>query len=218
MIEFINVTKRYPVRGGYNTVLDSVSFVIGRHEKLGIMGRNGAGKSTSVRLLSGSELPTSGQIRRRMSVSWPLAFGGAFQSSLTGRDNIKFICRIYGVDYATAFDFVAEFSELGRYLKEPVKTYSSGMSARLAFAISMVVNFDCFLIDEVVSVGDSRFHEKCHHELFEKRKEHAFVIVSHDPSYVREHCDRVIVLSRGRMTHFDDVEQGIELYLRGDSS
>jgi capsular polysaccharide transport system ATP-binding protein len=180
------------------------------------MGRNGAGKSTSVRLLSGSELPTSGQICRRMSVSWPLAFGGAFQSSLTGRDNIKFICRIYGVDYSTAFDFVAEFAELGRYLQEPVKTYSSGMSARLAFAISMVVNFDCFLIDEVISVGDSRFHEKCRHELFEKRKDRAFVIVSHDPSYIREHCDRVIVLSQGRMTHFDDAEQGIEFYLRGD--
>lgn len=216
MIEFVNVTKRYPVRGGFNTVLDNVSFEIGRHENLGIMGRNGAGKSTSVRLLSGSELPTSGQIRRGMSVSWPLAFGGAFQSSLTGRDNIKFICRIYGVDYATAFDFVAEFSELGRYLQEPVKTYSSGMSARLAFAISMVVNFDCFLIDEVVAVGDSRFHEKCHEELFEKRKNHAFVIVSHDASYIREHCDRVIVLVDGRMVHFDDVEEGIELYLRGD--
>ena len=101
-----------------------------------------------------------------MSVSWPLAFGGAFQGALTGLDNLRFICRIYGVEPEGEIPFVEDFSELGIYLREPVKTYSSGMRARLAFAISMVIDFDCYLIDEIIAVGDARFHAKCEEELF----------------------------------------------------
>ena len=126
-----------------------------------------------------------------MSVSWPLAFGGAFQGSLTGIDNLRFICRIYGVDPRRQDRASSRnFSELGLYLREPVKSYSSGMRARLAFAISMVIEFDCFLIDEIIAVGDARFHEKCHHELFERRGDRAMIIVSHDAGYIRQHCTR----------------------------
>ena len=212
MIHIEHVTKRYGTRHGEVTVLDDVSLTIRPGEKVGILGRNGAGKSTMIRLISGAERPTAGHIRRDMSVSWPLAFGGAFQGSLTGLDNLRFICRVYGTSADDKIEFVQEFSELGRYLREPVKSYSSGMRARLAFAISMVVEFDCFLIDEIVAVGDSRFHEKCRIELFEKRKDRAMIIVSHDTGYVREHCQHAAVLVQGKMTSFDHVDDAFTFY------
>lgn len=212
MIHIEHVIKRYATRHGEVTVLDDVNLTIHPGEKVGILGRNGAGKSTIIRLISGAERPSSGLIQREMSVSWPLAFGGAFQGSLTGLDNLRFICRVYGKSTEDRIAYVQEFSELGRYLREPVKTYSAGMRARLAFAISMVVEFDCFLIDEIVAVGDSRFHEKCRVELFEKRKDRAMIIVSHDPGYVREHCDRAAVLVRGKLTTFDHVDEAFAFY------
>lgn len=212
MISVEHVTKCYDTRHGRVTVLNDVSLEIQRGEKVGILGRNGAGKSTMIRLISGAEQPTAGHIQRDMSVSWPLAFGGAFQSALTGMDNLRFICRIYGTSANDKVEYVQEFSELGRYLWEPVKTYSAGMRARLAFAISMVVEFDCFLIDEVVAVGDSRFHEKCSVELFEKRKDRAMIIVSHDAGYVRAHCDHAAVLVDGKLHRFESVDEALGFY------
>ena len=154
MIHIEHISKHYSTRQGPVIVLNDVSLVIKPGEKVGILGRNGAGKSTMIRLISGAERPSSGRIQRDMSVSWPLAFGGAFQGTLTGLDNLRFICRVYGTSTEDKIAYVQEFSELGRYLREPVKTYSAGMRARLAFAISMVVEFDCFLIDEIVAVGE----------------------------------------------------------------
>jgi capsular polysaccharide transport system ATP-binding protein len=213
MIRLDNICKDYRTRSGPVHVLNSVNLTINQGERVGILGRNGAGKSTLIRLISGAEQPTTGYIVRDMSVSWPLAFGGAFQSSLTGYDNMRFICRIYGTDPDDKEGFVQEFSELGAYLREPVRTYSAGMRARLAFAISMMVEFDCFLIDEIVAVGDARFHEKCHEELFVKRADRAMIIVSHDPNYIREHCHRAAVLSAGTMHHFDSMDESYDFYL-----
>lgn len=212
MISLKNVNKIYATRDGKKTVLDDVNLNIFKGQKLGVLGRNGAGKSTLIRLISGAELPTSGQVQRDMSISWPLAFSGSFQGSLTGIDNLKFICRIYNVPIKPAVDFVTEFSELGSYLREPVKTYSSGMRARLAFGISMAVEFDCFLIDEIVAVGDSTFHEKCRVELFEKRRDRAMIIVSHQPDYIREHCQHAAVLVNGRLEFFDNIEEAFYFY------
>ena len=212
MIKVENVTKSYATRHGVVTVLDDINFSVKPGEKVGVLGRNGAGKSTIIRLISGAERPTSGSITREMSVSWPLAFGGAFQGTLTGLDNLRFICRVYGASTEDKIEFVQEFSELGRYLREPVKTYSAGMRARLAFAISMAIEFDCFLIDEIVAVGDSRFHEKCRIELFEKRKDRAMILVSHDVGYVREHCQHAAVLIAGKLHAFDEVEHAFSFY------
>jgi capsular polysaccharide transport system ATP-binding protein len=212
MITLENVSKVYGTRQGPRTVLDGLNLRIAKGEKMGILGRNGAGKSTLIRLISGVELPTHGHIHRGISVSWPLAFGGAFQGSLTGLDNVRFICRVYDAPIAPAIAFVEDFSELGTYLREPVKKYSSGMRARLAFAISMAVEFDCFLIDEIVAVGDSRFHEKCHIELFEKRKDRAMIIVSHNAGYIREHCQHAAVLVAGKLHSFDQVEEALSYY------
>lgn len=212
MIRLTDVKKVYPTRSGPVEVLRDVNLTIRPGERVGILGRNGAGKSTLVRLVSGAELPTSGNVFRGMSVSWPLAFGGAFQGSLTGYDNLRFICRIYNVDPEEKVGFVEEFSELGIYLREPVKAYSSGMRARLAFAISMVIEFDCFLIDEIIAVGDARFHEKCHHELFERRGDRAMIIVSHDSGYIREHCTRAAVLVGGELHHSASLDDAFAFY------
>ena len=166
-----------------------------------------------MRLVSGAERPTEGRITRGMSVSWPLAFGGAFQTQLTGIDNVRFISRLYAQDPEANLAFVEEFAELGRYLREPVRNYSSGMRARLAFAISMIIEFDCFLIDEVAAVGDARFHERCNYELFDKRGDRAMMIISHDPGYLRDHCNRWAVLDAGRLTPFADFEAAHDHFL-----
>lgn len=212
MIQLRNINKVYPTRAGAVSILRDVNLTVGSGERVGILGRNGAGKSTLIRLISGAEFPTTGHVERYMSVSWPLAFGGAFQGSLTGLDNLRFICRIYGAKPEDKIAFVQEFSELGLYLREPVKSYSSGMRARLAFAISMVIEFDCFLIDEIIAVGDARFHEKCNFELFDKRGDRAMVIVSHDGGYIRDHCTRLAVLSAGELHHFDNMDDGFAFY------
>ena len=207
-----HVSKNYPTRMGQVPVLRDISFTVAPGEKIAILGRNGAGKSTLVRLISGAERPSSGRIQCDMTVSWPLAFGGAFQSTLTGLDNMRFICRLYGLDWKERVAFVEDFSELGHYLREPVRSYSSGMRARLAFAISMVVEFDCFLIDEIIAVGDARFHQKCHIELFERRADRAMIIVSHDAPYIRDHCDKVGVLHDGHLSMFNDIDEGYAYY------
>ncbi len=212
MIVLRDIQKSYSTRSGPVQVLRNVNLTIAPGERVGILGRNGAGKSTLIRLISGAEQPTRGRVERGMSVSWPLAFGGAFHGALTGYDNLRFICRIYGVDPEDKVAFVEDFSELGIYLREPVRSYSSGMRARLAFAISMVIEFDCFLIDEIVAVGDARFHEKCHHELFEKRKDRAMIIVSHQAEYVREHCTRAAVLAAGELIDTASLDEAFHIY------
>jgi capsular polysaccharide transport system ATP-binding protein len=212
MIRLEQVVKHYTTRSGLHTVLKGVDLNVSRGDKLGVLGRNGAGKSTLIRIVSGAELPNAGRVTRSMSVSWPLAFGGAFQGSLTGIDNARFICRVYDTDFKAVIPFVEEFSELGKYLREPVKTYSSGMRARLAFAISMAIEFDCFLIDEVIAVGDARFHEKCQRELFEKRGDRAMIIVSHEAHNIRDHCNRACVLNDGRLTEYPDLDSAYRAY------
>jgi ABC-type polysaccharide/polyol phosphate transport system ATPase subunit len=211
MIRLTNVCKDYPTRAGPRRVLKDINLTINPGERVGILGRNGAGKSTLIRLISGSERPTLGKIERNMSVSWPLAFSGGFQGSLTGADNVRFICRIYGVDYEPRFQFVKEFSELGIYLNEPVASYSSGMKARLAFAISMTIDFDCYLIDEVMAVGDARFRERCKVELFEKRRDKAMLVVSHSHRNLKDTCDRFLLIENGRMEEHDEFQ---EVYFR----
>ncbi|OOH86478.1 ATP-binding protein [Pasteurellaceae bacterium 15-036681] len=213
MISVRNVTKRYHTNSGWKTVLNDINFDLKRGEKVGILGSNGAGKSTLIRILSGVEPPTTGRVHREMSISWPLAFSGAFQGSLTGMDNMRFISRIYGADFNYIKNFTEEFSELGEYLYEPVKKYSSGMKARLAFALSLSVEFDCYLIDEVIAVGDARFAAKCKHELFEKRKDRSIILVSHSPAAIKEYCDSAMVLNKGVMhSDFASIDDAYKFY------
>jgi capsular polysaccharide transport system ATP-binding protein len=197
---------------GRKQVLKGIDLQIAPGEKIGLLGRNGAGKTTLIKLLGGVEMPTSGRVRRRMSVSWPLGFAGGFQGSLTGYDNARFIARIYGQEYRQIRDFVEDFSGLGRQLKMPVKTYSSGMRARLAFALSLAIEFDCYLIDEIIMVGDASFHQKSHEELFVKRADRALVLASHSPGLIREFCDRAIVIEQGLAHVYPDVDEALDVY------
>ena len=212
MIRLEGLRKVYHTRSGAKTVLDGIDLTLQRGRNVGILGRNGAGKSTLIRLLSGAEQPTAGRIHREMSVSWPLAFGGAFQSNLTGLDNLKFVCRVYGRDWKPLVRFVEEFTELGGYFREPVAHYSMGMATRLAFALSMAVEFDCFLIDEVLVVGDRRFHERCHYELFHKRRDRAFILVTHDANSIKTYCEKACVLHEGRLYDFETVDAAYDFY------
>lgn len=212
MLQLVNVTKSYPAKGRPRAVLNGVDLTILEAQKWGILGRNGSGKSTLVRLLAGAEDPTSGHVHRLMSVSWPLAFGGGFQGGLTGFDNAKFVARIYGAPIEEVVAYVQEFAQIGRAFYEPVMTYSSGMRARLAFGLSLAIDFDALLIDEITAVGDHRFREKCQSELYEKRANKTWVLVSHDAHYVREHCSHACVIHQGKVIPTQTVDEAIAIY------
>ncbi len=212
MIACQDLHKSYRTGHGRRDVLKGINLTINKGERVALLGRNGAGKSTLIKQIGGVEMPDSGRIMRHMTNSWPIGFNGGFQGSLTGFDNARFIARIYGRSYADMREFVEEFTELGGVLKMPVKTYSSGMRARLAFALSLAIEFDCYLIDEVILVGDQNFQRKCHHELFEKRADRAMVIASHDMYTISDICNRAVVLENGIATGYDDVTAAIERY------
>lgn len=193
-------------------VLDDVSFSIAKGERVGILGHNGAGKSTMIRLISGIELPSRGKINRGMSVSWPVGLNGAFANSLTGNDNIRFIARIYERPIEQVTAYVQEFAELGDSISEPIKSYSSGMRARLNFALSLAIDFDCYLMDEILSVGDSRFVKRSHEELFEKKSDRALILASHDANTIRSYCSKAVILFRGRAKMFEDIQLALDIY------
>jgi len=212
MIHCEKLSKSYPMGHSQKHVFSNLNLQISPGQRIGLLGRNGAGKTTLIKLIGGVEMPSSGRVRREMSVSWPLGFGGGFQGSLTGYDNARFIARIYGREYDEIRGFVEEFSELGHQLKMPVKTYSSGMRARLAFALSLTIEFACYLIDEVIMVGDANFHRKCHHELFEKRGDRALILASHSTDLIREFCDNALVIHQGEARMYSDVNEAVDVY------
>jgi capsular polysaccharide transport system ATP-binding protein len=212
MIICDNVNKSYPMGSGRKQVLRGLDLAIAKGQRIGFLGRNGAGKTTLIKLIGGVELPTSGKITRRMSVSWPLGFNGGFQGSLTGYDNARFISRIYGHDYRELKEFVEDFSELGSQLKMPVKTFSSGMRARLAFALSLAIEFDCYLVDEVIMVGDQNFFGKCRYELFEKRQDRSLIFASHSADLVREFCNGAAIIHEGQARMYGDIEEALDHY------
>lgn len=196
----------------HKQVLKDVNLSIGQGDRVGLLGRNGAGKTTLIKLIGEVEMPTSGKITRTMSVSWPLGFAGGFQGSLTGLDNARFIARIYQREYADIRNFVEDFTEMGKQLRMPVKTYSSGMRARLAFALSLAIEFDCYLIDEIILVGDQNFQRKCQVEMFDKRQDRSMLVASHSPDFIRSFCNKAVVIHQGQATITDDVEQAINYY------
>ena len=212
MIICKDIRKSYHTGHGRREVLKGINFTISKGERVALLGRNGAGKSTLIKQIGGVEMPDSGRVIRQMSCSWPIGFNGGFQGSLTGYDNARFIARIYGTSYSEMRGFVEEFTELGSSLSMPVKTYSSGMRARLAFALSLAIEFDCYLIDEVILVGDQNFQRKCQIELFEKRSDRAMIIASHDMYTIEQTCSRAMVLSDGFATYHDNVVDAVAVY------
>jgi capsular polysaccharide transport system ATP-binding protein len=214
MIQLDRVFKFYRTGGQVKIVLDHVSAVFQRGRSYGLLGVNGAGKSTTIRLIAGTSLPNAGRIRRSVRVSWPLGFAGGFHPLMTGRENVKFVARAYGEDVRRVINFVEDFAELGDYMDAPVKTYSSGMGARLAYGLSMAIEFECYLIDETLAVGDARFQARCS-RVFERRRANAdLIVVSHSMETIKQYCDHAGVLVDGQLVMFDSVEKAIEMYNR----
>jgi len=212
MIEFLDVTKSYPLRNGRNYIFKDFNFRFPEHKNLAILGKNGSGKSTMLRLIAGSEFPDQGKILRKGKFSWPLGFSGGFSPSLTGEENLRFICRIYDADIKAVTAYVKDFAELGNFFYEPTRNYSSGMQARLAFGLSMAIDFEIVLIDEVMGVGDASFQRKCS-EHFERKSEEAVIImVSHSMPTIKKFCDAALLFDAGKITIYDDVDEAIRLY------
>ena len=208
----VDVVKDFTTEHGPRRVLDGINFRVEAGQRMAVLGCNGAGKSTLIKVLAGLLRPTSGFVHRGLYMSWPLALGGGFEGEMTGYDNMRFISRIYGAPFREMLEFVTDFTELGANIYEPVRFYSDGMRARLAIAISLAIDFECLLIDEVILVGDRRFQQKCHREIFENRKHCGMILAVHALDVVEEYCDSALVLKDGRGRMFDDVKLATAIY------
>ena len=215
MIELKNVTKYFQTKHGKKYILDNVSIVIPSHTNIGILGRNGAGKSTLMRMLGQIEFPNRGKISSPNSFSWPLGLSGGFVGNMTGKANVQFVCRLYGknnIEIQEIIEKIKDFTELGNYFDMPIKTYSSGMKARLNFGLSMVFEFDYLLIDETLSVGDTRFKKKSKEALMKKIETCSVLLVSHDMKILKELCDAGIVVNEGKMDYYENINDAIAEY------
>jgi capsular polysaccharide transport system ATP-binding protein len=209
VIEFHNVSKAYRTRGAPKVVLRDFSLTLPKGATIGVLGRNGAGKSTLLGMVAGTVQPDAGRIRRRAAISWPLGFSGSFHPDLTGAQNIRFVARIYGADTDGLIAYVEAFAELGDFLDMPVRSYSSGMKARLAFGMSMGIAFDWYLVDEITAVGDAAFRAKCLAVFKDRLSAAGLLMTSHSPNVIRSYCRSGLVLERGEATYYEDVEEAI---------
>ncbi|MGK9055021.1 ABC transporter ATP-binding protein [Neorhizobium petrolearium] len=209
MIKLEHATKYVRMKGINKPIINDISFVIPRGKSVGLLGRNGAGKSTLLRIIAGILDLDRGRVVRKGKISWPLGFQGSFQGSLSGEQNVRFVARIYGVDTEELVAYVADFAELGAFYRAPVSTYSSGMKARLAFGVSMGVQFDYYLVDEITAVGDTNFKRKSQKVFKERLRDSDVIMVSHSPSTLRDYCQAGIVLEDGKLTYYDALEDAI---------
>ncbi len=213
MIELSHICKAYPLKNGErNVVLNDVNLKIEAGRSIAILGLNGAGKSTLMRIIGGAEAPDSGKVIRTSKVSWPIGFSGCFHGSLTGRENLRFVSRIYGADIKAVTEYVEDFAELGKYLDMPVKTYSSGMRSKLAFGLSMAIQFDFYLIDEAFSVGDATFRKKANEEIQKRTSSATLIFVSHSMVAVKQSCVCGAVLYDGKLSYYPELNDAIQHY------
>jgi capsular polysaccharide transport system ATP-binding protein len=209
MIEFRDVSKHYLTPTSRKVIVDHLNLTLPSGAKIGILGRNGAGKSTLIGMIAGTVRPNAGEIRRRGSISWPLGFAGSFANDLTGRQNVRFVARIYGIDTDALVDYVQDFAELGEFIDMPVRSYSSGMKARLAFGLSMGVSFDWYLVDEITAVGDTAFRKKSLSVFKSRLHDSGLLMVSHSTGTIRSYCTSGLVLEDGVAQYFENVADAI---------
>lgn len=215
MIEARDVHKRYQTDHGPGPwVLRGINLNIPAQTSVGLIGRNGAGKTTLLRLIGGVDQPTHGQVHRHSKVSWPMGFGGGLQGTLTGRQNAKFICRIYGqeADMAERLERIQAFAEIGAYFDEPVKTYSSGMKSRLQFALSLAFEFDVYISDEVTSTGDAAFQAKAAQAFKNLVGKSSLIMTSHSTGTLKKFCTAGIWLHEGQAHWFDHIDDAVKAY------
>jgi len=212
VIKLVNLEKRYRTKAGVRVVLNNVTATFPKGRSVGILGLNGAGKSTLIRIIGDAEPADSGSVLREGRVSWPLGYTGGFQSSLTARENARFVARIYGEDPEYIEDFTYAFSELGSYFDVPLRSYSSGMRGRFAFSVSLACNFDYYLVDEALETGDARYKEKFRLAFEERRASASVILVSHNEQTVRRNCDMAAILHDGQLDVYDDLKDALGQY------
>lgn len=212
MIRLENLNKTYYLNGRKTIVAKDINAIFPTGVSVALLGRNGAGKSSLLRMIAGTMDPTSGQVTSTGTISWPVGFAGSFHPDLTGAQNTRFIARVYGIDTDALLEYVADFAELGQHINLPIRTYSSGMRSRLAFGISMGIEFDTYLVDEVTSVGDASFRKKSVTVFQERMANSGAIVVSHGMPTLKKFCTAGAVLENGRLTYFDDLDEAIELH------
>ena len=212
MITLDRVSKRFRRDGVTHRVLSNVSFTLPGDRNIALVGRNGAGKTTLMRLIAGTLAPDSGRIERHVRVSWPMGFAGAFHPALTGAQNTRFVARIYGRDSGALEEFAQDFAELGAFYDLPVGTYSSGMKARLAFALSIGVDFQLYLVDEVIGVGDTAFRRKCARAFRQRLGRARVLMISHNAATLREFCDSGMLVEDKALFFFNSVQGALDAY------
>ncbi|EEZ8619451.1 ABC transporter ATP-binding protein [Escherichia coli O17] len=215
MIAIENLTKSYKIQNGRHYVLKDVNLLFPEGKSIAFIGHNGAGKSTLLRIIGGIDRPDKGRIVTDKTISWPVGLSGGFQGSLTGRENVKFVARLYSKnnELRDKIDFVKDFSELGKYFDMPIKTYSSGMRSRLGFGLSMAFDFDYYLVDEITAVGDARFKKKCIDLFNQKRDKSNLLMVSHNLNSLADYCDHAILFDKQQNVHlFSEIEEAIYQY------
>ncbi|AFK64278.1 polysaccharide ABC transporter ATP-binding protein [Advenella kashmirensis WT001] len=215
MIEIRNITKSYQTTTGREYIFRDLSVLVPPERNVALIGRNGAGKSTLLRLIGGLDVPDRGHIKVSGSISWPVGLSGGFQGTLSARENVKFVARVYGAEgerMRQIVKFVEEFAEIGRYFDRPVKTFSSGMRSRVAFGLSLAFDFDYYLIDEAMSTGDAHFRNKATQAFKDRISKSKVILVTHSMSQVRAMCDYVLVVDDGKVYAYNDIESGIKRY------
>jgi capsular polysaccharide transport system ATP-binding protein len=215
MIEIRNLTKSYPTRAGRRYVFRDLNFTLPTGGGVGLIGRNGAGKTTLLNLFAGTDAADSGEVISDQSISWPVGLSGGFQGTLSARDNTRFVCRVFGASGAAMqakIDYVQDFAEIGEYFDLPMRSYSPGMRARVAFGLSMAFDFDYYLIDEVMAVGDPIFKKKAAQVFKEKLAGAGVILVSHNHKEIKDLCSTVVFLNDGKATVYDDVDEGLAAF------
>lgn len=215
MIELKELTKSFVTPKGRHYVFKDLNAILPENKSVALLGKNGAGKSTLLRIIGGIDFADTGQVITNKSISWPVALSGGFQGSLTARQNVRFVARLYvdteeQVDYVVRF--VEEFAEIGKYYDMPIKSYSSGMRSRIGFGLSMAFNFDYYLLDEVGAVGDASFRKKSQNLLNELKESSNLIMVSHDLKDLTQNCDVAFLVRDGKAEYFEDVQEAVEVY------
>ncbi|WP_432785378.1 Polysialic acid transport ATP-binding protein KpsT [Oligella sp. MSHR50489EDL] len=215
MIEIRNMTKSYRTNTGREYIFRDLNLDIPSGRNIALIGRNGAGKSTLMRLIGGVDTPDRGTIKTEYSISWPVGLSGGFQGSMTARENVKFVARVYGADndqIREIVKYVEDFAEIGRYFERPVKTFSSGMRSRVAFGLSLAFDFDYYLIDEAMSTGDAHFRKKAEAAFKERIESAKVILVSHSMGQVRSMCDFALLVQDGQVIPYENVDEAIKKY------
>jgi len=212
VIALENVAKSYGLGDRSHLVLNDITFKFPYRKSVGVLGANGAGKSTLIRIIGGSEKPDKGKVVRTSKLSWPMGYSGGFQGTLTGRENARFVARIYGAPFDDVERKTNDFAELGQYFDRPLSSYSAGMKSRFAMSLSYALDFEYYLVDEALETGDARLKEKFRQIFKQRRQTSSVILVSHNEQTIRKNCDVATVLHDGRLHYFDDLDKAFMLY------